>query len=216
MAWAKGSSIESAAPLRTLQVMTRIRFGFTVQKHIFKGRCLHGDTIEVVEGSFDECVFCVLLSNSASSVSSLQLPTERGCRMVMTLKRQSAKVPSSKTRCRVGSSKMSGSSRKANEDTIGEKSETGSWASREHWASDGFHGTRSFVTERAALGEECIPKRLVYVESKDRHGKCTLHYCSSSSSFEEWVKEVERDPWIERFSQDPKEILQVEAVKTGQ
>ena len=133
MAWAKGSSIESAAPLRTLQVMTRIRFGFTVQKHIFKGRCLHGDTKEVVEGSFDECVFCVLLSNSASLVSSLQLPTERGCRMVMTRTRQTAEVRSSKTRCRVGSSKMSGGSRKANEDTIGEKSETGSWASRELW-----------------------------------------------------------------------------------
>ena len=101
--------------------MTRIRFGFTVQKHIFKGRCQHGDTFKVVEGSFDECVFCVLLSKSASLVSSLQLPTERRCRMVMTRIRQTAEVRSSKTRCKVGSSKMIDSSRKANEVTIGEK-----------------------------------------------------------------------------------------------
>ena len=188
MAWARSSSIESAAPLRTLQVMTRIRFGFTVQKHIFKGRCLHEDTIEVVEGSFDECVFCVLLSNSASSVSSLQLPTERGCRMVMTRIRQTAEVRSSKTRCRVGSSKTSGGSRKANEDTIGEKAKpaVGLPVIFGRPRTDG----RSFETERAALGEECIPKRLVYVESKDRHGKC-----SSSSSWKERVEEVERDPW---------------------
>ena len=43
--------IESAALLRTQQIMTRIRFDCTVKKHMFKGRCLHGDIIEVVEGS---------------------------------------------------------------------------------------------------------------------------------------------------------------------
>ena len=113
---------------------------------------------------------------------------------------------------------MIGSSRKANEDTIGEKSETGSWACREHWmpknqrpASDGFHGTRSFVTERVALGEEYIPKQFVYVKSKGRHGKC-----SSGSSWKERVEEVDEDPKNERFRQDTKETLQVEAVKTGQ
>ena len=65
--------------------------------------------------------FSVLMSNKASLVSSLQLSTERGCRMVMTRLRQRARVRSSKPRRRVGSSKMIGGSRKANEDKIGEK-----------------------------------------------------------------------------------------------
>ena len=146
----------------------------------------------------------VLLSNKASLVSRLQLPTVR----------------SSKTRCRVGSSKMIGGSRKANEDTIGEKAKPAvglpvSLGRPKPTSSVGRVPWFPFFRDGArCLGEEYFSKRLV--EFEDRHVKCTSHYCSSSSRWKEWVEEVERDSWIERFGQDPKEILRVKAVKTGQ
>ena len=102
------------------------------------------------------------------------------------------------------------------------KNKTSSWASGEFWtpknrrpASDGFRARYPFFRDGArCLGDKYTSKQLVYVESKDRHGKCTLHLLQQL--LERMGGGSGTRPWNERVRQDPKEILQVEAVRKGQ